>query len=448
MAVFFLQHAGKGKAKYDRQGIINHGRYVLRQSARGVVESRHAPSEYGQVLGWLGRVYDESRANARVVDSIIVNLPRELTGAEHARLLRAFLDRVTERRTPYLFVIHTDKPDNPHAHIIIRDADVRTGRRVAGLSKAGSSHRLRALWEALCNSALRDHGVAISRHGQHSDEHRQLNARAQDDMDACQHARTTGNASKRHQMPSSSDGAMGVKDGPKGREPTRAPMADVNQFPDPPKPSATIHYDLSDIQSVLSTDAELNRLLAVKQQLTELKADTKATQAQLDSAVKRMGDLADNVTKLTAAHTSAAQTYADYRRWGVFLRGFKVFGWKSPKRVRAEKARDNYMVTTEVLEHTTNRLESVRKEHRVLQQFAKRVERAETLIRQADMSFGNDADLRDAEVILRNTLSMYADRISEVQVLEGLATKDITTNEANRLRRVLAQKEIRDGYAR
>lgn len=449
MAVFYLQHAGKGKAKYDRQGIINHGRYVMRQNARSYMAARHAPDDYGQVLGWLGRLYDESRSNARVVDTLIVNLPRELTPAEHANLLRDYLDAVTLGRAPYVFVMHTDKPDNPHAHIIIRDADIDTGRRVAGLSKIGSSHRLRALWEAMCNRALRDHGIAISRWGQNSEQHRDLNRQLQTQSKSQEPAAETEPAPTRHQMPPRSKAPERLERTHADNTQTGKPMDNVVQFPEPPKEApSTIQYNLPDIQSVLATDTELTRLLAVKEQLTQLKADHKSTQAQLDSVVKRMGDLADNVTKLTAAHSAAAQTYADYRRWGLFLRGFKVFGWKSPKRIRAERARENYKVTTEVLEHTSNRLEAVRKEHRVLQHLSTKMERTEALIRASDIAYGNEADLRDAEVILKNTLAMYAERVKEEQVLHSLSAKDITINEANRLRRVIAQQQAWEGYAR
>lgn len=441
MAVFYLQHTGKGKAQYDRQGIVDHGRYILRQGARGHIESRHAPTDYGQVLGWLGRVYDGSRANARVIDSLIVNLPRELDSREHAALLRAFLDEVTEGRTPYLFVIHTDKPDNPHAHIIIRDADVSTGRRVAGLSKLGSSQRLRLLWEHTCNAALRDHGIAISRFGKESEHHRRLNAHAT--IEQANHS-TEG-----HQTPPASP-SPDAESSDTPSIPTKGqPMADVIQFPEPTHGAAPfVSYSLPDTQSVLATDTELNRLVAAKEQLRQLRADTKAMQAQLDSVIKRMGDLADNVTKLTAAHTSASQTYAESRRWGVFLRGFKIGRWRSPKRIRAERARDNYTIATEVLDHTTTRLEAVRKEHRVLQQLAKKMEQAEAFIRASDLSYGNDAELRDAEVILRNTLSMYSERVKEEQILASIANKDITDHEANRLRRVIAERDIRDGYSR
>jgi hypothetical protein len=440
VAVFYLQHTGKGKAKYDRQGVVDHGRYILRQTARGAVETRHAPDEYGQVLGWLGRLYDESRSNARVIDTLIVNLPRELAAAEQVALLRAYLDHVTKTRAPYLFVIHTDKPDNPHAHIIIRDADVATGRRVAGLSKLGSSLRLRLLWETMCNAALRDHGVAISRHGKASEHHRRLNELA-DIQEG------TVASPQCHQMPPALMSPEALKEGILNTPQKGPPVADVIEF-DPTRLSkGVIDYNLPDIQSVLTTDAELTRLRGIRQQLTQLKADSRAAQTQLDSVIKRMGDLAETVTKLTAAHTSATQTYADYQRWGAFLRGFKIGHWKSATRIRAERARDNYKVATDVLDHTTRRLETVRKEHRVLMQFASKTERTEALIRGSDMTYGNDAELTDAEVILRNSLEMYAERVNEVHVMASLNKKDITADDANRLRRIISEQVQRDGYA-
>jgi tetratricopeptide (TPR) repeat protein len=179
MATFFLKHEGLGKARYDRQGAVAHAGYILRKGALLTHGTRHMPEAYNQILGWAGRVYDQSRKNARVYDKLILNLPRELNTAEHVTLLRQFLDELTLGRTPYLFAIHMDRPGNPHAHVIIRDADIETGKRVAGLSKAGSSYKVRAIWERINNQALTAYKVAISRWGKHSAHHQELNATAQ-----------------------------------------------------------------------------------------------------------------------------------------------------------------------------------------------------------------------------------------------------------------------------
>jgi len=177
MATFFLRHDALGKAKYDKQGAVAHAGYILRRNATVTFGTRHMPTAYAKILGWVGNLYDNSRKNARVYDKLILQLPRELNQVQHVNLLRSFLDSVTEGRTPYLFSIHGDKPGNPHAHVIIRDADIETGKRVALLSEAGSSYRLRAAWEKLVNSAMERHGheQRISRWGKRSRQYAELN---------------------------------------------------------------------------------------------------------------------------------------------------------------------------------------------------------------------------------------------------------------------------------
>jgi hypothetical protein len=48
---------------------------------------------------------------------------------------------------------------NPHAHIIIRDKDRETGKRVFGTSEKGSTDRLRQIWEDVANQALERAGI-------------------------------------------------------------------------------------------------------------------------------------------------------------------------------------------------------------------------------------------------------------------------------------------------
>lgn len=62
-------------------------------------------------------------------------------------------------RAPWLAAIHRDHPENPHAHIVVRDKDPETGKRVAGLSEKGSTDRLREAWERHANLALERAGV-------------------------------------------------------------------------------------------------------------------------------------------------------------------------------------------------------------------------------------------------------------------------------------------------
>lgn len=156
MAIYSLHMAKVGKTTQQPGTAAAHARYILRRSAASAVLSAHMPDGCVAVQGWLNEQEARDRKNARVIDKIMVALPKELHPLQRQKLVRGYCERITHRRAPWLAAIH-DKgkdADNPHAHIIIRDRDIQTGKRVAKLSEKGSCQWLRELWEAEANEAL------------------------------------------------------------------------------------------------------------------------------------------------------------------------------------------------------------------------------------------------------------------------------------------------------
>ena len=109
---------------------------------------------------WLDREERQDRQNARVIDKITVALPREMDARKRRRLVTAFAERVTHGRAAWFAAIHQSGADahNPHAHIVIRDRDPETGKRVALLSEKGACRNIRLLWELAVNAALEAQG--------------------------------------------------------------------------------------------------------------------------------------------------------------------------------------------------------------------------------------------------------------------------------------------------
>lgn len=114
------------------------------------------PHTVGRAATFMRRGEDRDRANARVADKLMLALPRELDAEQRAGLVRQFAEEVTQGKAPWLAAFHDKGKDrqNPHAHLMVRDRDPETGRRVAGLSEKGSTERLRTLWEQHANKAL------------------------------------------------------------------------------------------------------------------------------------------------------------------------------------------------------------------------------------------------------------------------------------------------------
>lgn len=161
MAIYSV-HLGRVGRSTHRAGTAGaHARYVVRKSAASVVLGEHMPTGCTSAKNWLNRQEEADRKNARVIEKIRVALPRELHPLQQQRLIRRYVQRMTGGRAPWLAGIHDKGKDahNPHAHIIIRDRDIETGRRVAELSEKGSCERLRSIWEEEANRALEEAGI-------------------------------------------------------------------------------------------------------------------------------------------------------------------------------------------------------------------------------------------------------------------------------------------------
>ena len=156
MAIYSLHVGRVGRSTHAPGTAAAHARYILRRSAASAVLSEHMPDGRKAVQGWLNEQESADRKNARVIEKIMVALPRELHPLQRQRLVREYCGRITGGRAPWLAAIHDKGKDagNPHAHIIVRDRDIETGKRVAELSEKGSCKRLRKLWEETANEAL------------------------------------------------------------------------------------------------------------------------------------------------------------------------------------------------------------------------------------------------------------------------------------------------------
>jgi hypothetical protein len=162
-------------------GAANHARYILRPQALTAVVASGMPTERRHCAKWLRVEERGARKNARMIEKVMVGLPRELTPEQMQALVTGFATAVARGKAPWLAAFHLepenkDKPDwNPHCHLIFRDKDPETGKRVmfftAGrketaqyLQKRGQValdiKALRMLWQDHQNAALEAAGRA------------------------------------------------------------------------------------------------------------------------------------------------------------------------------------------------------------------------------------------------------------------------------------------------
>lgn len=167
MAIYSCAVSTVGRSTHAAGTAGAHLRYIGRVGAASEVETAHMPAQPEQARAWMDGQEREARKNARLCSKIRIALPRELTHDQNATLVRGFLTELGGGRVPWFYAIHDRGRDahNPHAHVVLIDRDVETGKRVLLLSdspkdrqKAGLPSNgvewIRERWERSANQAL------------------------------------------------------------------------------------------------------------------------------------------------------------------------------------------------------------------------------------------------------------------------------------------------------
>lgn len=158
VAIYSLHHSPIGKSTqaqpYTAAAHIN---YITRRRAMSMMQKERLPGQNPrEIAEHLKACEDQDRKNARVIDKVMLALPKELSQVERVKLVRDFAEHVTQGRAAWLAAFHDKGKDarNPHCHLVIRDRDPKTNKRVIGTSEKGSTDRLRESWELFANRAL------------------------------------------------------------------------------------------------------------------------------------------------------------------------------------------------------------------------------------------------------------------------------------------------------
>jgi hypothetical protein len=162
LAIFAPHHGFVGKTTQAQAGTAGaHVHYITRTGAARLVMGEHMPTDRHQARAWMDEREATDRKNGRVCDKLMLPLPVELDAAQRAELVRDFMQSVGGGRVSWLAAFHDRGKDahNPHAHVILRDKDHETGKRVFGTTEKGSTERIRELWETAINQALEREGI-------------------------------------------------------------------------------------------------------------------------------------------------------------------------------------------------------------------------------------------------------------------------------------------------
>lgn len=172
MAIYSCNLASIGRTTHAAGTAGAHVRYIAREDASPTLLYEHMPEDPVRARAWMDAQERNDRKNARVIDKVRIALPRELSPEQRSELVRAYATELTGGRVPWMAALHQSGKDaaNPHVHLILRDRDITTGKRVmrlsdsarereaAGLPPKAVDH-VRERWEAVCNAALERAGV-------------------------------------------------------------------------------------------------------------------------------------------------------------------------------------------------------------------------------------------------------------------------------------------------
>jgi hypothetical protein len=178
MAIYSFRLSPIGKTTQKRPfTAAAHIRYITRSGAVSHVMAERMPEARAGAMRWLRAEEKADRKNARVADKMVIALPRELSRQQQVELVWAFAEGLTQGRASWFAAIHAEGKDkrNPHCHLLVRDRDVRDGKRVvmfsAGQKEVAQSRargkavpttlsQIREMWETCANRALAEAGRA------------------------------------------------------------------------------------------------------------------------------------------------------------------------------------------------------------------------------------------------------------------------------------------------
>ena len=160
MAIYHCNHSHVGRNTHRPGTAAAHISYITRESATTEIMASRIPEDRNQARRWIIEQEIKERKNGRVIDKVNVALPLELTYEQQKQLVMDYGREMSKNRVPWLAVMHTKPQDahNPHAHLVFRDRDIETGKRVMMTTERGSTERFREVWEHVCNTHLAMHG--------------------------------------------------------------------------------------------------------------------------------------------------------------------------------------------------------------------------------------------------------------------------------------------------
>ncbi|MGX7709468.1 hypothetical protein [Methylobacterium sp. Gmos1] len=354
----FIKHTKVGKSTQAEGTAAAHYRYACRKSATDYVESYIIPGNYWEAQDYFNKREKNIRKNGRVIDKFALIFPVGMKQIHAVAATRTFLQRIGKGRGPYFFALQNFKDGtvNPHAHCIFVDECAWSGRRVFRTSDRGSSKRLRQEFVSVANEILQQQEYTFRVDMRTMKE-------LQHEMELQQHIPEMELAAQERvieSLPQFTDDS----DKPSITDlPQDAPIHELDEPAEEAHARTQTHAeetamaDEDDGQSIARPLTLVDQIRAAHESgkhIERIEADRQTHLRLRESYAIEHTDMVNAQKAAESAKldvTTAENELGDLRRQRGIVRqqgdGFRVLGWDSPARARANEL-DAMIHTTEV----------------------------------------------------------------------------------------------------
>ena len=131
-----FKHMSIGAKTHEPRTATAHVSYIMRSDAMTKFQAENMPDGAYGTRVFFDKLWEKAgmRDNARIADKLMLALPIELSQEQRCEVVQSFMDQLGKGRIPWCAAHHDSGEDahNPHAHIVFKDADIDTGRKVIG----------------------------------------------------------------------------------------------------------------------------------------------------------------------------------------------------------------------------------------------------------------------------------------------------------------------------
>jgi MobA/MobL family len=140
-----FKHTSIGAKTHKARTATAHVSYIMRSDAMTQFQAGNMPDGSRGTRVFFDKLWEKAGMpdNARIADKLMIALPLELTQEQRYDAVRSFMNELGKGRIAWCAAHHDSGKDahNPHVHIIFKDADIDTGRKVVGTTTSSRDVR-------------------------------------------------------------------------------------------------------------------------------------------------------------------------------------------------------------------------------------------------------------------------------------------------------------------